>query len=190
MAGNTQETGGWPDRRGRGALWAMAALALLVPLATGAPWTMSDYVFAAALLFGSLGLFELAARLTGNTAYRAGAALAIAATLLLVWVNAAVGITDSDADGLFLLLVPAVGFVGTLAARFRPRGMAVAMFTTALSVVTIAVIALIIGIVPDFNSAFEILGIAGFFGLMFVGSGLLFHQAARQRVSVDVEASS
>jgi len=190
MAGNTQETGARLEGRRRGALWAMAALALLVPLAAGWPWTMGDYVFAAVLMFGSLGLYELAARLTGNTAYRTGAALAIAATFLLVWVNAAVGITDSEADGLLLLLVPAVGFIGALVARFQPRGMAVVMFTAALTVVSIAVIALIAGIVPAFNSVFEILGIAGVFGMMFIGSGLLFHQAARQRASVDVEASA
>ncbi|HSM09632.1 MAG TPA: hypothetical protein VLA33_11560 [Gemmatimonadota bacterium] len=189
MAGNTQETGGRRRSRWRSALWAFAALGLLVPLVAGAPWTMGDYVFAAALMFGSLGLYELAARLTGNRAYRTGAALALAATFLLVWVNGAVGITDSEADGLFLL-VPAVGFIGALVARFRPRGMAVAMFTAALAEVAIVVIALIAGLVPAFNSAFEVLGIAGFFGMMFVGSGLLFHEAARQRATVDAEAST
>lgn len=189
MADNTQDTGGPRRGRWRGALWAIAALALLVPLATGAPWTMSDYVFAAVLMFGSLGLYELAARLTGNTAYRTGAALAIGATFLLVWVNGAVGITDSDADGLFLL-VPAGAFIGALVARFQPRGMAVAMFSAALATVGIVVIALIAGVVPAFNSAFEVLGIAALFGMMFVGSGLLFHQAARQRASVDVETSA
>lgn len=189
MAGNTRETGGRRRSRWRGALWAIAVLALLVPLAAGAPWTTSDYVFAAVLMFGSLGLYELAARLTGNTAYRTGAAIAIAATFLLLWVNGAVGITDSDADGLFLL-VPTVGFIGALVARFQPRGMAVAMFTAALTEVSIAGIALIAGIVPAFNSVFEILGLAGFFGVMFVGSALLFREAARQRATVDVEASA
>lgn len=190
MAGDTRETGGRRRGRWRNGLWAIAALLLLVPLATGAPWTMSDYVFAAVLMFGSLGLYELAARLTGNTAYRTGAAIAIAATFLLVWVNAAVGITDSEADGLYFLLVPTVAFIGALVARFRPRGMAIAMFTAALTVVSITVVALIAGIVPAFNSAFEVLGIAGFFGMMFVGSGLLFREAARQRATVDVEASA
>jgi hypothetical protein len=188
MAGNTHEEGGRRRGRWRSALWAIAALLLFIPFVAGWPWTSSDYVFAAVLMFGSLGLYELAARLTGNTAYRTGAAIAIAATFLLVWVNGAVGITDSDADGL-LLLVPAVGFIGALVARFQPRGMAVAMFTAAVVVVAIVVIALIAGIVPAFNSAFSVLGLAGFFGMMFVGSGLLFHEAARQRASVDVEAS-
>lgn len=189
MAGNTEETGGRLEGRWRGGLWAIAAVALLVPLAAGWSWTMSDYVFAAVLMFGSLGLYELAARLTGNTAYRTGAALAIAATFLLVWVNGAVGITDGGADGLFLL-VPAVAFIGALVARFQPRGMAAAMFTAALTVVSIAVIALVAGLVPAFNTAFEVLGITGFFGVMFVGSGLLFQAAARQRASVDVEVSA
>lgn len=188
MAGNTQADGR-PAGRWRGALWAIAALALLVPLAAGWPWTTSDYVFAALLMFGSLALYELAARLTGNTAYRTGAAIAIGAAFLLLWVNGAVGITDSEADGLFLL-VPAIAFIGALVARFQPRGMAVAMFSAALAAVAIVVIALIAGVVPAFNSAFEVLGIAAFFGMMFVGSGLLFHQAARQRANGDVEVSA
>ncbi len=189
MAGNTREADGRPAGRWRGGLWVIAAFLLLVPLAAGWPWTMSDYVFAAVLMFGSLGLYELAARLTGNTAFRTGAAIAIAASFLLVWVNGAVGITDSEADGL-LLLVPAVAFIGTLVAQFRPRGMAVAMFSAALAAVAIVVVALIAGVVPAFNSPFEVLGIAGFFAMMFVGSGLLFIEAARQRASVDVEASA
>lgn len=189
MAGNTRDTGGPRNGRWRGALWAIAALVLLVPFVAGAPWGTEDYVFAALLMFGSLGLYELAARLTGNTAYRTGVAIAIGATFLLLWVNGAVGLTDSDADGLFLL-VPTVAFIGALVARFRPRGMAVAMFAAAATEVSIAVIALIAGIVPAFNSAFEILGLAGFFGMLFVGSALLFREAARQRVTVDVEASA
>jgi hypothetical protein len=98
---------------------------------------------------------------------------------LLVWVNGAVGLSDSAADVLFFLLVPAVAIIGALIARFRPRGMARAMFATALVLTSVAVTALIAGIVPAYNSTFEILGIAGFFAALFVGSALLFREAAR-----------
>ncbi|MEP0546704.1 MAG: hypothetical protein ABJF88_07225 [Rhodothermales bacterium] len=144
-------------------------------------WTGSDFVFAAVLLFGSLGLFELAVRKSGDAAYRAGAGVALAAVFLLVWVNGAVGLTDSAADVLFFLLVPAVAIVGALLARFQPRGMARAMFATALVLTSVAVAALVAGIVPAYNSTFEILGIAGFFAALFVGSGLLFREAAREK---------
>jgi len=176
--------------RWRYALWAVAALVLLVPLVAGAPWTTADYVFAGVLMFGALGVYELAARLTGNTAYRTGAGMGLAAIFLLVWINGAVGITDGQADGLFFLLVPAVGFVGAVVARFRPRGMAFAMFAAALTVVSIAVFALVAGLVPAHNSPLEILGLAGFFGLLFVGSALLFREAAREGASVDAGAAA
>jgi hypothetical protein len=177
-------TDGPHGRPWRIAAWATAALLLLVPLVAmqftdDVNWTVADFVFAAVLLFGTLGIYELAVRKTGSTAYRAGVGLALVAGFLLVWTNGAVGITDSAADGLFFLLVPAVAIVGALVVRFRPRGMALVMFTTALSVALIAVIALIAGVVPAFNSAFEVLGIAAFFVVLFVGSALLFRDAAR-----------
>ena len=184
MAGNTENGGGRRGSRWRVAAWAAAALVLLVPLVAmqftdEANWTVGDFVFAAVLLFGSLGAYELAARMTGNTAYRAGVGVAIAAAFLLVWVNGAVGITDSDADLMFFLGVPTVGIIGAIIVRFQPRGMARAMFATALAQALVAGIALIAGIVPAYNSAFEILGITGFFVALFVGSALLFREAAR-----------
>lgn len=180
----TANTGDGVGRRGsrwRIAAWTAAALVLLLPLVAGANWTLGDFAFAVVLLFGSLGAYELAARMRGNAAYRAGVGVASAATLLLVWVNGAVGITDSAADLMFYLGVPAVGIIGALIARFQPRGLARAMFATALAQVLVAVIALIAGIISAYNSAFEILGITGFFAVLFVGSALLFREAARGR---------
>jgi hypothetical protein len=139
-------------------------------------WTASDFVFAGALLFAALGAYELAARSTGNGAYRAAAGLALAAAVLLLWANAAVGITDGAADPLYAG-VPAIGILGAIVARFQPRGMARAMFATALAQALMGVIALAAGMVPAFNSAFEILGITAFFAALFVGSGLLFRKA-------------
>lgn len=185
MSGNTDDGGGRRGSRWRVTAWVAAALVLLVPLVAmqftdEVNWTVGDFVLAAVLPFGFLGTYELAARMTGNTAYRAGVGVAIAAAFLLVWVNGAVGITDSDADWAFLL-VPTVGIIGAIIARFRSRGMVRAMFATAIAQALVAVIALIAGIVPAFNSPFEILGITGFFVALFVGSALLFREAARGR---------
>jgi hypothetical protein len=185
-AGNMENGGGWRESRWRVAAWAAAALVLLVPLVAmqftdEVNWSVGDFVIAAVLLFGSLGAYELAARMTGNASYRAGFGVAITAVFLLLWVNGAVGITDSDADVLFFLSVPTVGFIGAILARFQPPGMARAMFAMALVLALIAVIALMAGIIPAYNSAFEILGITGFFVMLFVGSALLFREAARGR---------
>jgi hypothetical protein len=156
------------------------AFILLIPLLAAPAWTLADFVFAGALIFGTGLTYVLVARKAGNIAYRAAVGVALAAAFLLVWGNAAVGITDSDADLMFLW-VPAVGIIGAIIARFQPRGMARAMFATALAQALVAVIALIAGIVPAYNSAFEVLGITGFYVALFVGSALLFRHAARGR---------
>jgi hypothetical protein len=141
-------------------------------------WTVSDFVFAGALVFGALGAYQLTVRRTRSTAYRAAVGVALAAAVLLLWANGAVGITDSAADATYPV-VPVVGIIGALVARFRAYGMALAMYATALAQALIGVIALAAGMVPAYNSACEILGITGFFAALFVTSALLFREATR-----------
>lgn len=184
MAGKTGNDDTWRGSYWQKAAWSAAVGVLLLPLLAmqftdEVNWTVSDFVFAAILLFGSLVAYEVAAGMTGNITYRAGAGVAIAALFLLTWSNAAVGITDSEADFYIFFGVPAVAIGGAVIARFRPRGMAIAMAAAALVQSLIAAIALAAGIIPAFNSAFEILGITGFFVALFVGSALLFRRAAR-----------
>lgn len=183
MTGDTENGGGRRMSRWQIATWIAAVLILLVPLVAmqftdEVNWSVGDFVFAGVLLFGALGAYELAARMTGNTTYRAAVGVALVAAFLLVWVNAAVGITDSDADGMYLGVI-AVGIVGTLLARFRPHGMARAMIATALALIGVGVIALVAGVVPAHNSPLKIMGITGFFVVLFIGSALLFREAAR-----------
>jgi hypothetical protein len=164
--------------RWRMAAWICAALILLAPLVAmrftdEVDWTAGDFVFAGALLFGALGAYELAVRKTGNAAYRAGVGIALATAVLLLWANAAVGITDSAADAAYIA-VPAIAVIGAILARFQPRGMALAMFATALAQALVGVIALIAGMVPEYNSPFEVLGISALFAALFIGSALLF----------------
>lgn len=170
--------------RWRMAAWAAAALVLLAPwvamqFTDEVSWSASDFVFAGVLLFGALGAYELALKATGNTAYRAALGVALAAAVLLVWSNAAVGITDGAADAVYAG-VPLVGIIGAIAGRFRPRGMARAMLATALAQGLVGVSALAAGVVPTHNSALEVLGITGFFAALFVGSALLFREAAHR----------
>lgn len=190
MAENLENGDSWRGSYWRIAAWSAVVGVLLLPLLAmqfteEVNWTASDFVFAAILLFGSLGAFEVVARMTGDTAYRVGAGVAIAALFLLTWSNAAVGITDSEADFYIFFGVPAVAIGGALIARFRPRGMAIAMVVAALAQSLIAVIALATGVIPAYNSAFEILGITGFFVALFLGSAVLFRSAARAK-SVEV----
>jgi hypothetical protein len=149
-----------------------------MPFTDEVNWTVSDFVFAGALLFGALGAYELTMRTTGNTAYRAAVGVALAAAVLLLWANGAVGITDSAADAIYAG-VPVIGIVGAIVARFQARGMARAMLAAAFAQALVGAIALTAGMVPEHNSALEIMGITGFFTALFVGSALLFREAAR-----------
>lgn len=183
ITGNTENGGERRMSRGRLALWAAAVLFLLghwvaMRFTGEVNWRVGDFVFAGVLMFGALGTYELVVRMTGDTAYRAGVGMAVVAAFLLVWSNAAAGITDSDADGLYALVV-AVGVVGAFVARFRPAGMARALFAAALTMASVSMVALVAGMVPAYNSPSEVLGITGFFVTLFAGSALLFREAAR-----------
>ena len=71
-------------------------------------WDETDFVVAGALLVGTGLAYELGARMTGNTAYRPAVGVALAAALMLVWMNLAVG-TEDDSPGLMLFGVLVVG---------------------------------------------------------------------------------
>lgn len=184
MTGKTEDAARRPMSPWRMAAWSAAALFLLanfvaMQFTDEVNWSGSDFVFAGVLLFVPLGIYEVVARKTVDNAYRAGFGMALVAALLLLWSSGAVGITDSNGDVLYYLALT-VGIIGAFIARFNPRGMAYAMFATALALASAGVIVLAAGMVAEYNSAFEILAITGFFGALFVGSALLFRQSARQ----------
>jgi hypothetical protein len=157
---------------------------LLIPLLAEWAWTLFDFVFAGALIFGAGLTYVLVARKAGNIAYRFAIGVALAAAFMLVWVNGAVGVIgseDNPANSMYIGVL-AVGVIGAIIARFRPHEMARALFATALSQALVAVIALIAGL--GSGSPPGVLGILilnGFFVLLFVGSALLFRYAGRER---------
>ena len=158
------------------------AFILLIPLLTAPAWSLADFVFAGALIFGTGLAFVLVAK-AGNIAYRAAVAVALAAALLLVWVTGAVGIIGSEDNNANLMYfgVLAVGIVGAIVARLRPHEMARALFATALAQASVAVIALIFGLGLPWSPPLEILALNGFFVGLFVGSALLFRNAGREQ---------
>jgi len=169
----------------------VTAILLLIPLvamqfSAEMNWTWFDFVVAGALLFGSGLAYELIARKGGNTAYRAAVGVAVAAALLLVWINLAVGIIGSENNPANLMYfgVIFVGVIGAGIARFRARGMALAMYATAFAQALVPVIALLIG-KPQASALREPPGLAGvltlnaFFVMLFVVSGLLFRHSAQ-----------
>lgn len=110
-------------------------------------WGPEDFLFASVML-GGVGLaFELAVRANPSAAYRGGTALALGAGLVMLWINAAVGIVG-DEDRLINLwfnLIPLLALFAAIGARFRARGMALAMTATAGAQLTVGVIVQLYG---------------------------------------------
>lgn len=168
--------------------WGLAVAVILAPLvamqlgAPGVVWTLSDFVFAIVLIGGVGLLFELAVRASGSWAYRGGAALALGAAFLLVWINAAVGIIggDDNPQNLVFFAVLAVAVGGSIVAggkaALMARAMAVAAAAQAL--VGIAVFAAGVGANEPPGTVRLLILIEGFAAL-WLGSAWLFRKAAR-----------
>lgn len=140
MANEGANTGGGHGIPWRIIGWSIPALLLLLPLVAmqfndEVSWTASDFVFAA-VLFGSVGLaFEFIVRKSSSLAYRFGAALAVVAAFLTIWVNGAVGMIGSEGNPYNLLFgaVLLVALIGAILARFEPGGIARAMVAAAIA---------------------------------------------------------
>lgn len=159
------------------AIWGGAGIAWLVPVAakllTDLPWTAGDFIFWAVMLLVAAGVCEIGLRLSGSLAYRAGVVVAAGTSFLIVWSNLAVGIIGSEDNPLNQIFfgVIAVAVVGALLARFRSRGMAVAMLFTAAAQFGTAFVAL----------AYEhiVFAIVGVFSMGWLLAAWLFREAAR-----------
>jgi hypothetical protein len=144
-------------------------------------WTVSDFVIAGALLFGAGLAYVLVSRMGSNGSYRLGAAVAVAAGLLLIWGNLAVGFIGNEDNPANLLFgaVPVVAFVGALVARFRPLGMARALFAAALTQFAVPLVAAAIWR-PEVNlGMLYVLALNTVFAGIWATSGWLFRRAGR-----------
>ena len=124
-----------------------------------------------------------------SVAYRFAAGLALVATFLIVWLNVAaglMGIEDDDPANLLYVGVLAIGFIGAILARFQARGLARAMFATALAQALVGAVAVKY---PNTASPMQIVILHGLFVALFAGAGWLFRLAARGRVPRDQAAA-
>lgn len=158
--------------------WGLAATLLLLPavamqFTAEVDWTASDFVFAGVLIGGSGLLLELIARRSPDNAYRAAAGFALLAAFLTIWANAAVGmIGDEDnAYNLLFLGVLVVALLGAVLARFKSRGMALAMAASGIVYAGIA----LGGLATDPRGAVFSLG----FATLWLLSAALFHNSGR-----------
>jgi hypothetical protein len=158
--------------------WGLAAGLILLPLVamqftSEVNWTAGDFLFAI-LMIGSVGLaFELVVRASNNIACHAGAAVALAGAFLTVWVNGAVGMIGSEENSynLFFLGVIVLALAGSVLARFRTSGMALAMLVAAIAQAAIG----LFGMATDLRGGILATG----FAVIWLLSAGLFRTAAR-----------
>ena len=187
MAGNAEKGDGRCWNRSGMAGWIAGTFMLLLALVAkqfiGEVSWADNIAQIGGLLIGVGITIELVSRKTGEAAYRAAIGLALGSGLSLVWVNGAVGIIGSEDNEANLMYggVLVVGAIGAVIARFKPEGMARALFATALAQTLVAVIALVGRLGAPYSGPLEIVTINGFFVALFVGSAVLFSKAARGR---------
>ena len=172
---STLGPGAWT--RWRIARWALVVTLLLTPLAMMQVsdewhWGVGDFAAAATAIGGTMLLYERAERASGSRAYRAGTAIALAASVLTVW--STVVRDDGNGIGFFLLVLAAA--VGAFAASFRAAGLARAMFGVA---VMQALLGIALATAPSTVEPSRIVAASGFFVVLWLISAALFRAAAR-----------
>ncbi len=132
----------------RTVMWGGSTALLLAPavamqFTTEVQWTLFDFALMGVLLAIACGVGELVLRASDSLTYRLGAAVAIGTAFVLGVGNLAVGLIGSETnpanDRVWAVL--AVGVVGALIARFRPRGLSLVMLAVAAGQVGLALYA-------------------------------------------------
>lgn len=167
-------------------MWLLPALLFLVlflamQVTDEVAWSTTDFVVAAVLLYGALGSYSLVIRLSNNSATRAGFGFGIGGTLVMLWANGAVGFTDSDADGAYLVLI-VLAAVGAFLVKFQPLKMMYTMISVVVGHAFIVYGAYAAGIVPPHNSLMQLTGIVLLFGAPFVVAAAFFKKEADGQV--------
>lgn len=176
-------------------LWVAVAtvIILLVPLVAmqftnEVDWSVSDFIIMGALIFGTGCAYVLISRFSTNLIYKTAIGLAIVATFLMIWANLGVGLIGSGPHlgNLMYIGVVAVVIIGIILSGFSPVGMERAMYATAIALMLLAGIALLANMhqYPG-SSVAEIIGVNGFFAILYIISGLLFRNASQMQSARD-----
>lgn len=166
----------------------VTVLILLVPFVamqftTEVNWSVGDFIVMGALLFSIGFSYVLATRYASTIVFKIAMGFALVSMLLMIWANLAVGLIGSgpNLDNLMYLGVVAVGIIGTILSRFTAGGMERTMYAMAIALMLLAIIALLANMQRYSDSSVaEIVGVNGFFAILFSVAGLLFRYVAGQ----------
>ena len=152
-------------------------------------WDLTDFLVMGSLL-SAIGIgYEFIVRKSKETTYRMAYAVGVVGAFLLFWVNGAVGIIGSENQEANLLYgaVWIVGFVGTLIARFKAKGMATTLLIAAVVQMLVPTVALIIWPPSQISWSPSVLGVfllSSFFAFLFLLSSMLFKRSADAGMNV------
>ena len=121
--------------------------------------------------------------MSGASYFRWANVLTIGSVLLLGWISMGVGIlpTEEVHPDLMYLSVIAILFLGWLLSGRTALGMSTTLTAMAVAVVTIVVIALLVGYQNvSSSSTGKIIGLNGFFAILFMVAAMMYRQADRQ----------
>jgi hypothetical protein len=192
MTGHTDNEGRRRRSRWRITTWGTAAaLLLLIPLVLtlvgegvdghGWHWTPGDFLFAFVLLFGTGLACEFLASKSDHAVYRWAVGIAVVSALLLVWVNAAVGIIgdDNPANVLYGGVI-GIGLLGASIARLQLHGMARTLCVMTIAQMVVPVMALILWPTDFAPGVMGVFALNGCFAGLWLLSAWLFRKAARE----------
>lgn len=176
----------------RRSLWTtpviITALVLLIPIlgnqfVDGWNWPVRGFVLFGTLIFSMALAFQMITRNIDATAYRLALGITLVFSFGVFWGNWVQAADDVNPAALAYLIVPVVGVIGAVIARFRPAGMSLALSAMALTLAVLLARAFIVRN-PDLTP-WSAPVIRGFVGntvdlAAFVVAALLFRTAARQ----------
>ncbi len=157
----------------------------------GWAWDAADFVIAWVIFAGAIAAYKFVARRGRNQAYRFATGIAVMTGILLLWVNAAVGLIGNEDNPANMMYggVIVVGVIGVVMARLRPLGMARALSVTALAQFLVPVMAWIIWR-PDFGpGVVQVFVLNCCFVVMFAASALLYGYAGVKSGGADPRGS-
>jgi hypothetical protein len=149
-------------------------------------WSVADFIIMGGLIFSIGFTYILSTRYVTNITYKIAIGFALGSMFLLIWANLAVGLIGGGPNpgNLMYMGVVVVGIIGVILSRLTPTGMERTLYATAIAVVLVGIIALVANMdeYPG-SSVSDIIGVNGFFAILFAISGLLFRYAALKQTS-------
>lgn len=143
-------------------------------------WTLTDFIFAGVMIFGTGFAYLFITRNAKTLSYRVAIGFALFTGFVMIWTNLAVGIIGSETNFINLLYFAIIitGVIGSVVSRFQIHGMTLSMFSCAIGIGIITVIAFVTGMhnIPG-SSITEVLAVNGLFVSLFLVSGFLFRYA-------------